>query len=196
MKNIETILTEAGLELTDDQKTAINAAVKENYKTIVDYEKQTAKYSTLEGQYNTAKDALSKFDGVDVDALRKQVQDAQDALTKAENDAKAQLAARDYADAVKAQVDSLSFSSNAARKSFIADLTAKNLPLENGKLLGFDDYVAAYKESDAGAIVDPKAAGKAAKFTDPMNGGHSFQSPKDSEMEAKMRAAMGLKTKE
>ena len=34
MKNIEQILKEAGIEVTDEQKTAINAAVTENYKTI------------------------------------------------------------------------------------------------------------------------------------------------------------------
>ena len=36
MKNIEAILKEAGLEVTAEQLAAIDKAVKENYKTVVD----------------------------------------------------------------------------------------------------------------------------------------------------------------
>ena len=39
MKNIETILKEAGLEVTAEQLAAIDKEVKENYKTVTDYDK-------------------------------------------------------------------------------------------------------------------------------------------------------------
>lgn len=44
------------------------------------------------------------------------------------------------------------FSSNGARKAFVADLTEKGLKLENGKLLGLDDFVTEYKTNDPGAF--------------------------------------------
>lgn len=34
----------------------------------------------------------------------------------------------------------------------MSDLTAKKLTLEDGKLLGFEDYVKTYKEQDPGAF--------------------------------------------
>ena len=35
----------------------------------------------------------------------------------------------------------------------MSDLKAKNLSMENGKILGFHDFVDAYKEQDAGAFI-------------------------------------------
>ena len=43
MKNFETILSENGITLTDEQKTAITKAVGENYKAITDWQKQVDK---------------------------------------------------------------------------------------------------------------------------------------------------------
>ena len=41
MKNIIQIIKDAGLEITDEQKKTIEDAVKENYKSVSDYDKQT-----------------------------------------------------------------------------------------------------------------------------------------------------------
>ena len=48
MKNIETILKELGIELTDEQKEKLKKEHNENYKTINEYEKQAEKIETLE----------------------------------------------------------------------------------------------------------------------------------------------------
>lgn len=45
------------------------------------------------------------------------------------------------------------FSSEAARKTFVADLVAKKLPYEDGKLVGYDDFKKSYMETDPGAFV-------------------------------------------
>lgn len=46
-----------------------------------------------------------------------------------------------------------------AQKAFMADLTAKNLPLQGDSLLGFDDFVKTYRENDPGAFAaDTKPA--------------------------------------
>ena len=52
----------------------------------------------------------------------------------------------------------MKFSSESAKKAFLSDLKAKKLPLQEGKLLGFDDYLKSYKESDPGAFAPEKAA--------------------------------------
>ncbi len=124
MKNIETILTEAGIEITDEQKEAVNKGIAENYKTVNEF---TAKVTKLEGerdtyktQYNDVKTSLGKFDGVDVDALKKQIEDANKKAEEAEKTAAAKLAQRDYDDAVKASTAGTKFSSSAARRDFTA----------------------------------------------------------------------------
>lgn len=198
MKNIETILTEAGIEITDEQKEAVNKGIAENYKTVNEF---TAKVTKLEGerdtyktQYNDVKTSLGKFDGVDVDALKKQIEDANKKAEEAEKTAAAKLAQRDYDDAVKASTAGTKFSSSAAQRDFTAQLSAKNLPLNDGKLLGFTDFLEQYKKDNPDAIVEGEEGTKA-KFTSQQNPSGAPKNPKDIEMERMMRKAMGIPEK-
>ena len=195
MKNIEAILTEAGIELTDEQKAAITKGVAENYKTVNEF---NSKVTKLEGerdswkdQYTGVKTSLDKFDGVDVDDLKAQIAEQKKKAEEAEKNANEKLAARDYADAVKANTAGIKFSSAAAQRDFESQLQSKNLPVNDGKLLGFTDFLAQYKADNEGAVLDESAEGKA-KFTDSMNQGSSTPNPKDSDLTRAMRAAMGL----
>lgn len=59
---------------------------------------------------------------------------------------KAQYAAGNAASGLK-------FTSESAKKAFLADLAAKKLPLqEDGTLLGLEDFVKAYQKADPGAF--------------------------------------------
>ena len=53
MKNIETILKELGIELTDEQKEKLKKEHNDNYKTIKEYQDKVDKIETLE---NTVKE--------------------------------------------------------------------------------------------------------------------------------------------
>ncbi|MCD8366136.1 MAG: phage scaffolding protein, partial [Clostridiales bacterium] len=82
MKNILQIISDAGITLTDEQKTAVENGVKENYKTVSDYDKQAKKVSDLtterdqyKTQYETAAETLKGFDGKDFDAITKERDD-------------------------------------------------------------------------------------------------------------------------
>ncbi len=54
---------------------------------------------------------------------------------------------------MKEAVSGLKFSSESAKKTFVADLTEKKLTLQDGKLLGLEDFTKAYQEADPGAFV-------------------------------------------
>lgn len=192
MKNIESILSEMGITLTDEQKSTLSKEVGENYKTINDYTKATSARDNYKKQYEDINEAMKKFDGVDVDTLKQQIADAQKQAKDAEDNYKAELGKRDYADAVKSFTSGLKFSSKSAEKAFVTALTDKGLKLENGKLLGADDFVKSYKEEDAGAFID-EADDKKAKITTSMNQKGTGDDVTDSLL-AKMKAAAGLKT--
>lgn len=101
MKNIETILTEAGLTLTEEKKTAINKGVGENYKPISDWQNQVDKVTNLTTQLNTTKEALKKFDGVDAAALNQKIKDLETDLANKDADYQKQIADRDFSDLLK-----------------------------------------------------------------------------------------------
>lgn len=106
MKNIETILAEAGLTLTEEQKTVVNKGVGENYKPISDWQNQVDKVTNLTTQLNTAKEALKKFDGVDAAALNQKIKDLETDLANKDADYQKQIADRDFSDLLKESIAS------------------------------------------------------------------------------------------
>lgn len=101
MKNFETILADAGIKVTEEQKKAISDGVKENYKPIADYNNQVEKIKNLDEKVKTTEAALKAFDGVDAEALKKQIADLQTDLKKKDDDYASQIADRDFSEIVK-----------------------------------------------------------------------------------------------
>lgn len=144
------------LGLNDDQVQRVFAMNGEELNSL------KASVATLTAERDTARtnlaDANKKLEGYDPDWKQK--------ATDAEEKAAAQVSAikRQYAAASAASA--LKFTSESAKKAFLADLDAKNLPLQDdGTLLGFDDYVASYKKTDPGAFAPdgglPRVSGSA-----------------------------------
>lgn len=104
MKNILSILADAGVEITDEQKKNIDESVKENYKPVDDWQRQHDKAKNLEEQLNSTKETLAKFDGVDAEALNKQIEDLKADLDKKDAEYQAQIADRDFQDMLKESI--------------------------------------------------------------------------------------------
>lgn len=119
-----------------------------------DIERKNQTITTLTTERDAARtqlgEANKKLEGYDPDWKSK--------AEKSENDAKAQVAELHSEFAAQTAVSALKFSSESAKKAFLADLKAKKLPLQDGKLLGFEDYLKSYRESDPDAFAPEKAA--------------------------------------
>lgn len=77
---------------------------------------------------------------------------------KAQQEAENKILSMQRSQMVKEKSEQLKFSSESARRAFLADLEAKNLPVEDGKMLGFDDFVSAYRETDPAAFAPDRPA--------------------------------------
>lgn len=119
-----------------------------------DIERQKQTITTLTAERDTARNNLSdankKLEGYDPEWRTK--------AEKAENDAKAQVAAMQQDFAAQTAAAGVKFSSESAKRAFLSDLKAKKLPLQDGKLLGFEDYLKSYRKSDPDAFAPEKAA--------------------------------------
>ena len=104
MKNILSILADAGVEITDEQKKSVEDGVKENYKPVADWQKQVDKVQTLETTLTETQEKLKKFDGVDAEALNKQIEDLKADLEKKDKDYQSQIADRDFNDMLKESI--------------------------------------------------------------------------------------------
>lgn len=172
MKNIYEILKAMGIEIPADKKEGFDKEVLENYKTsaevelvrgkLTNAEKERddikAKYDTDIKQRDTDLKTLqvqlkdAGIDKVKLEELQNSVTDWQTKYTTAKQEYDTQIAKQKYEFAVKENVEKLKFSSNSAKKAFLSDLLSKELKMENDKILGFTDFVDAYKETDADAF--------------------------------------------
>ena len=183
MKNIEQILKDAGVELTDEQKIAVNAAVTDNYKTIAEFEKQAKKLTAAEaerdnykGQLDTANETLEKFKDIDPEKQAEEIQKYKQAAKEAQDMATKQILERDQRDYLKGEFDKLKIESGRVRDSLMREIMGEDgLKWKDGAFMGLSDYLAKENEKDhfyqteaekAEAEAKGKAAASAPKFTD------------------------------
>lgn len=113
----------------------------------------TTERDSLKTQLDAANNEIKSYKDLDVEGIKQKAAEWETKYNTDTQKLKDQLAAEQYGYSVKDAVSGLKFSSTAAKNQFVSDLTAKKLPLQEGKLLGLDDYVKAYKEQDPGAFV-------------------------------------------
>lgn len=173
MQNIEVILKQFGLEVPKEQSEDFRKVFHENYKTVKDYEKVESDRDKWKGQAETAEETLKRFDGVDLETMQAELDTWKQKAETAENDYKQKIYDRDFSDALKTEMESIKFSSEAAKKAVMAEIKESGLKLKDGKILGLSDLIGQIKEKDASAFVDEqqqKAQQQAARFTTPGTG--------------------------
>ena len=173
MQNIEAILKQFGLEVPKEQSEDFRKVFHENYKTVKDYEKVESDRDKWKGQAETAEETLKRFDGVDLETMQAELDTWKQKAETAENDYKQKIYDRDFSDALKTEMESIKFSSEAAKKAVMTEIKESGLKLKDGKILGLSDLIGQIKERDASAFVDEqseKAKQQAARFTTPGTG--------------------------
>lgn len=156
MKNIEQILKDAGIDVTDEQKTAINKAVVENYRTVAEYEKTVKKIETAEvdrdtykGQLETANKTLEKFKDIDPEKISEEIEGYKRQAADAEAKAQAQITERDQRDYLKSEFDKLGIASERTRKSLMKDIMGEDgLKWKDNAFMGLSDYLSKENEKD------------------------------------------------
>lgn len=145
--------------LPEISKEALDAIMAENGKDI---ERQKQAAETLAAERDDLKarleEASGKLEGYDPEWKAKAEQ--------AQKDAEAKVAALERRQLLGQQAAGLKFSSESARKAFLADLEAKGLPVQDGRLLGFDDFVKEYQAADPGAFAPAVAPPVVVRPTD------------------------------
>lgn len=176
MQNILDILKDLGIEIPEDKTAELNKKVAENYKTIAEHQRKLEKAEQerdgYKEQLKTAQDTLKGFEGVDLNTMNQQLADYKKKAEDAAKDYEAKIAARDFEDALKTEMEAYKFSSNAAKNAVMAQIRESNLTLgNNGKIRGLDDLIKEIKEADASAFVDendPNQNPNPARFTGKM----------------------------
>ena len=157
--------------LTDEQ---VNFVMAENGKDLKKLQKEnenlTHDRNTWKEKAETAENTLKGFEGVDLETMQRELSDWKKKAEDAEKNAQAQIYERDFNDALKTELESVKFSSEAAKRAIMAEIKDSGLKLKDGKILGLNDLISQMKEKDASAFIDEeqqKAQQNAARFTQP-----------------------------
>lgn len=129
----------------DDELTAKDTQIAELNETI---SKRDNDLAGLKTQLETA--------GGDIEKLNKVTSDLTALQGKYDEDVKnyqAKLQKQAYEFAVKEFANSKDFSSKAAKRDFINSMIAKDLKMEDGKIMGADDFIKSYSAENEDAFI-------------------------------------------
>lgn len=156
-----------------------------NYVGKEKFDAKETEIAGLKEQLKNANTEIQSYKEMDIDSIKQSVTDWEAKYNTDTQALQDKLAKKDYEYKVKEKVSNLKFTSESAKKSFVADLMAKELKIENDTILGFDDFVKNYKETDPNAFESEQ---KPPQFSNGSNAGSVDLSGNDS-----IRKAMGLK---
>lgn len=178
MQNIIEICKEFGLEIPADKQADFNKKVAENYLTKAEHEKKIGKAETDRDNWKekaeTAEETLKSFEGIDPTQIQTELATWKKKAEDAEKNAQAQIYERDFSDALKSEMEGYKFTSEAAKKSIMAEIKDAGLKMKDGKILGLSDLIEQIKKNDASAFVDEHQAQLEAnrpRFTQPQKPG-------------------------
>lgn len=179
MQNIESIMKEFGLEIPADKQADFTKKVAENYLTKAEHDKKLGKLETdrdnWKSRAETAETTLNGFKDVDLDSVKKELDAWKEKAQNAEKEAQKQLYDRDFADALKSELESVKFTSEAAKRDVMGQIKAAELKLKDGKILGLSDLIEQIKKNDGSAFVDEhqeQLEANKARFTQPASAGN------------------------
>lgn len=101
--------------------------------------------------------------GAELKTVTDQLKKLQIDYGESEKKYKEQLAQQAYEFAVKEFANEQKFTSSAAKRDFVRSLIGEKLKMEDGKILGANDYLDKYKTDNADAITEPKKEEPAGK---------------------------------
>lgn len=142
---------DADLKAKDTQIENINSQIESLNQTVTTRDEDL---KNLQKQLEEAGQDATKLSELNTqfNALQQQYESKQkeyDAQVKSYED---KMHKQAYEFAVKEFASTKQFSSNAAKRDFVNSMIAKNLQMEDGKILGREDFVEKYAEENADAF--------------------------------------------
>lgn len=173
MTNILEILKSLDIEVPSEKQSELNKLVSENYKTVVEFEKKVSKLETERDnwklQAETSAETLKSFDGKDYDAIQNEVEVLKGKLKSANEDYEKKIYERDFEDLLTKELKEVKFTTELGGESIKKMIKDANLKMQDGKILGLNDYIGVLKEKYPNEFVNEQTESlkeHQAKFTD------------------------------
>lgn len=169
--NIIEKLKTFNVEITSEMEKAFSGDFLSEREVEKKLSKLQNENESLKERAETAEETLKGFEGKDLDAMQKEIDDWKEKATKAESEYNAKMAEHEKQELLKEAFAEIEFTSESAKKAIMAQIS-ENVSVKNGKLIGFNDLLEDAKKNDASAFVNKEQQNleqNKARFTGPMN---------------------------
>jgi len=153
---LKTILGEA---YTEDIDKKISTEIGKGFVAKSDFNAVNEAKKTLETSVSDRDKQIEDLKKIDPSALQAEITRLQSENTQKEADYQKQLDDMAYDGAATAHAAGLKFTSDLARKAFIAEIKAANLKMSDGKLQGADDFTKTMREKNPTAFTPEQRGG-------------------------------------
>ena len=137
MQKLIDTLKSFGIEISEDKQADVKKALSEHYKNAKEVAKTLSKVESERDDWKeraeTAEETLKGFDGIDPANIQTELAEWKKKAEDAEKEFNAKIYDRDFSDALKTALDDVKFSSEAAKKSVMADIKEAGLKLKDVK---------------------------------------------------------------
>lgn len=191
MKRLIETLKQLGIEIPKDKEADAKKILSEQYKAVEEHNKTVSKLEEDRDDWKEraekAEKTLKGFEGVDLQTIQTELGEWRKKAEETEKEMNRRLEERDFKDALKTELESIQFSSEAAKKAVMAEIVEAGLKVKNGKILGLSDLLDQIKTNDASAFVDQDKKNledNKPKFTDRQNNNSSVSTKTKEEIMA------------
>ncbi len=185
--NIIEKLKQFNVEVTPEMEKAFSGDFLSELEVGKKLSKLQTENETLKQRAETAEETLKGFEGKDLNAMQKEIDDWKEKATKAESEYNAKMEEHEKQELLKEAFADIEFTSESAKKAIMAQI-GDNVSVKNGKLIGFNDLLEDVMKNDASAFVNKEQKNleqNKARFTTSMNnqngGGIATMTRKDIE---------------
>lgn len=144
---------------SEDIEKKVEEAIGKRFVSKTDFNAANAEKKALSTQIMERDKQLEELKKIDAASLQAEISRLQAENTQKDTDYKKQLAALEYDNAAAAYAGTLKFTSELARKAFISELKSKELKLDNGKLLGAEEFTKTMRQQNPTAFEPERAGG-------------------------------------
>lgn len=194
MKNIFEIMKEFGIEMPNDKQKEFEKALLENYKTVTDYENQATKLAqageTIKANDTAMKDLQEKLDelkDVDVSGMNKRISELETEKKTIESEYQDRMAERDFNDMLK---DCIAKAKGRNAKAIVGCLDLEALKASKNQREDIEEALKNLADSEESEMLFGEGKTEVTGAGNPI--GTITRKASSNEMDAQMRAAMGL----
>ena len=162
---LKTILGETYTEEIDKK---VSAEIGKSFVSKADFNTVNEAKKTLETTVSDRDKQIDDLKKVDPSALQAEITRLQGENAQKDTDYKKQLDDFAYDSAAAVYAGGIKFTSDLARKAYLAELKTANLKLDSGKLMGADDFTKTMREQNPTAFAaEPKGGSGFANLKSP-----------------------------